>query len=89
MPLTKAFDYINSAADKAFLASCTFKGDACSCTYDDHHFHALHSKGIPMPSILDTLSAAERKALANKILDLPYEQQRTKLFKSLVPSLKR
>jgi hypothetical protein len=29
-----------------------------------------------MPSVPDTLSAAERKNIANKILDLPYDQQR-------------
>ena len=72
MPIVKAFDFIKTAADKAYLARCTCQGDVCQCSHDDGHtlFHTLNAssnnKGIEM-TILDKMSAADRKELASKI----------------------
>jgi hypothetical protein len=61
---------------RAFLAHCSCEGDVCRCDYN--HFPSINSESkSKMPNtIFDSLSAAERKDIANKILDLPYEQQR-------------
>jgi hypothetical protein len=73
MPLTKFSNYIRAHADRAFLASCTCKGADCSCTIPTIHSNESKRK---MPSLFPNLSAADRKTLANKILDLRYEEQR-------------
>jgi hypothetical protein len=67
--------FVRAHADKAFLATCRCKDGVCSCNYDG--FHKIHSnKGSKMPNLLDSLSAADRKRLADQILSLPHDQQR-------------
>ena len=72
MTLVKAFDQINTAADKAYLARCTCQGDVCQCSHGDgqNSFHASNStkKDISMSNtIIERMTAAERKDLAAKI----------------------
>jgi hypothetical protein len=71
MALTKAFDRINTAADKAYLAHCTCHGDVCQCNHDDgqNSFHASNSnKDSKMPdTIIERMTAAQRQDLAAKI----------------------
>jgi hypothetical protein len=76
MPLVKFSNYVRAHADKAFLAHCTRKGDTCRCHYDNP-LKSIHSKEQQsMPTIFDTMTAADRKALANKILELPEHERR-------------
>jgi hypothetical protein len=76
MPLVKFSNFVRAHADKAFLAHCTCKGDTCRCHYD-HPLKSIHSKEQQsMPTIFDTMTAADRKALANKILELPEHERR-------------
>jgi len=70
MPLVKAFDFINTAADKAYLAKCTCEGDVCQCSHDDgQHFHTLNSNkdSKQMPNVIEKMTAAQRAELASKI----------------------
>jgi hypothetical protein len=75
MTRVKFSDRIFTAADKASLVTCRCKDGVCSCNYDG--FHKIHSKGNKpqMPTVLDSLSAADRKRLADQILSLPHDQQ--------------
>jgi hypothetical protein len=61
MPLTKAFDRINSVADRGFLATCLCKGNECSCSYDGQDLipslSASNNQGSKM-SILQKMAAA-------------------------------
>jgi hypothetical protein len=71
MALVKAFDYIKTAADKAYLARCTCNGDVCQCDHDDGHnsFHASNSnkETKPMSTIIDKMSAVDRAKLADSV----------------------
>jgi hypothetical protein len=57
----KIFDRINMAADIAFLAHCSCKGDVCNCSHDGqdlfHTLSASNNKGSEM-SILEKMAAA-------------------------------
>jgi hypothetical protein len=57
---------------RAFLAHCSCHGDTCTCHYDGHHLKSIHSKGNPM---FEHMSASDRKNRANRILELPADQQ--------------
>jgi hypothetical protein len=70
--LTKAFDWIRSAADKSsFLAVCTCLGDSCTCTHDDHDLipaiSSQTNKDTEQMSFINRMSAAERTKLADTI----------------------
>jgi hypothetical protein len=73
MQLTKAFDWIHTAADKAYLAHCTCNGDVCQCSHDDgqpiHQLSASNNKqDFEMSSsFINRMSAAERTKLADTI----------------------
>ena len=58
MTLVKAFDQINTAADKAYLARCTCKGDVCQCSHDDgqNSFHASNPTNKDTQKCLTPLS---------------------------------
>ena len=58
MPLTKAFDRINSVADMAFLAKCSCAGDSCSCVDFNPAFPSISTKKDSSMNILDKLRAA-------------------------------
>jgi hypothetical protein len=70
MPLVKAFDFINTAADKAYLARCTCQGGVCQCSHDDgqNSFHASNSNKETKPmSVIDKMSAVDRAKLADSV----------------------
>jgi hypothetical protein len=56
--LTKAFDWIHTAADKAFFAHCTCNGDVCQCKHDGQHFHINANKDSSTMNILEQMKAA-------------------------------
>jgi hypothetical protein len=77
MPLVKAFDFINTAADKSFLAHCRCQGGSCSCSdaaTGQHLFSASNNKDSPMTTTNKTFadfikgaSTLERAKLADSI----------------------
>jgi hypothetical protein len=73
MPLQKAFDKINTAADRhyGFLASCSCQGDSCSCKDLGDGSHLFHiqsqTKETEMPNVIEKMTAAQRAELAAKI----------------------
>jgi hypothetical protein len=68
MALVKFADSIRSAAS-GFLATCTCDDSGtCTCSYDGQHLFSTSKKGnSEMSTILDKMSATERKELAAKI----------------------
>jgi hypothetical protein len=65
MALTKAFDFIRTSADKAFLAHCSCNGAVCQCHVDGQILATSQFKDTEMN--LDKMTAAQRAELASKI----------------------
>jgi hypothetical protein len=56
--LTKAFDWIHTAADRAFLAHCNCNGDVCQCNHDGQDFSLQANKDSHEMNILEKMKAA-------------------------------